>query len=64
MEVGAGIGDDLLAVLREELDGDRIAHGACGNEEGGGFAGDRGFAFGLAAGFFFSGVAPVGSKPT
>ena len=41
-DVGAGIGDDLLAVLGEQLDGDGVAHGAGGDEQGGFLAGDLG----------------------
>ena len=38
-DVGAGFADDLLAVVGVEADGDLVAHGAGGNEEGG-FAGE------------------------
>ena len=41
-QVGARIADHFLAVLGEEFDGDGVAHGAGGDEEGGLFAGDFG----------------------
>ena len=33
-DVGAGLAEDLLAVLGVELDGDLVAHGAGGDEDG------------------------------
>ncbi len=41
-DVGAGLADDLLAVLGVDADGDLVAHGAGGDEDGGLFAEDGG----------------------
>ena len=41
-QMTAGFADDFFARLGEELDGDGVAHGAGGDEEGGFFAADVG----------------------
>ena len=41
-DVGAGLGDDFLAGLGVEADGDLVAHGAAGDKQGGFAAEDLG----------------------